>query len=195
MVAHPVGQKVDEYYSGLNHFGDHGHVEEDLIANYREGMTLEPTKTYEELKPDVWRMDVTDDTVTVDPMRYNRWITDPVGLRVYNESNLRKREFNAQGFQRAKAGLIDCPQPQSLFLPTTHQLDQIPHWQTHCGVYQPSRRGVYRDLSRVKMLPLHLAAKYSGVLTNKSSGDIELEIRESNRKLLDRVFDCSGYCR
>jgi len=193
-MNHQIGGTIREYYSGLNSFGDHGWVDSDFIANYREQSQLAPTKTYEELKPDVWRKDFSDDTVVVDPMRTQRWLTDVVGVDVYNKSNLRKREFNAQGYDRALKA-IEFPEPHKLFMPTSAQIDKMPKWQAHCGVYEPSRRGVYRDVRRAKQLPIHLAAKYAGVLNEKDQGDIEIEIRESNRKLLDRVFDCSGNCR
>ena len=68
------GVRSNEYYDGLLSFGDHMFVDCDVIHKYQTESRVPTTGTLSELMPDVARKDFADDTITVDPMKYDRWI-------------------------------------------------------------------------------------------------------------------------
>ena len=73
-----AGGRSNEYYDGLLSFGDHMFVDEDVVTKHQVDSRLPTTGTLTQLMPDVARKDFPDDSITVDPMKYDRWISDAV---------------------------------------------------------------------------------------------------------------------
>ena len=188
-----AGGRSNEYYDGLLSFGDHMFVDEDVVTKHQVDSRLPTTGTLTELMPDVARKDFPDDSITVDPMKYDRWISDATGLRVHHDARKRKRQYNAEGYRRAKS-IFEDPKPKPLFEPTTSEIDKLPHWTTDARVLF-SQRGGHRDTTRMYKSPIYWQAIYENKLPNKAVQDIEREMLEMNRYKDWRLFDCSGNCR
>ena len=168
------GGRSAEYYDGLVSFGDHMFVHEDVISKHRVDSRLPTTGTLSSLMPDVVRKDFADDTITVDPIKYDRFISDATGLRIHHDARQRKRSFNAQGRRRAE-GIYADPHEIPIYQPTTREIDPLPHWTTPATRLQSDRGGV-RDLSRCWQAPIYWQAVYDNVLPNVSVQDIERQM-------------------
>ena len=150
-----AGARANEYYDGLMSYGDHMFVDEDVISKHRADSRVPTTGTLSQLMPDVVRKDFPDDTITVDPMKYDRYITDSTGLKLHHDARKRKRDLNREGMWMAQKAMED-PNPLPLFLPTTAMLDKIPHWTTDVSSLPPYSCLLYtspspRDMRRSRM--------------------------------------------
>ena len=185
--------RANEYYDGLVSFGDHMFVDQDVVSKHQVDSRVPTTGTLSSMMPDVARKDFADDTITVDPMKYDRFISDATGLRIHHAARQRKREYNAEGVKRAQ-GIYADPRPNPLYQPTVGELDSLPHWTTDARILFSTRGGA-RDTTRMYKAPIYWQAVYDNALPNKAVQDIESEMLEINRYRDIRLFDCSGTCR
>ena len=139
----------------------------------------------------MYRKDFEDDTITVDPMKYDRWISGDFAYRLHHDARQRKRDFNHEGVERARS--INKVDPLPLFDPEAARIDGMTHWTSDARRLQ-SHRGGKRDLSRQGKAPVIWQAIYED-MPNAHEGDIERQLHEADRHANDRVFDCRGYCR
>lgn len=161
---------------------------------YREQTHTAETPTLRQAWPDQW-VSWGDHTVQVDPVGNKQWIHDSHDGHARSEA--RGRGFDARdvrhliGWEKAHGGVKDI----EFYSPDTSELDRADKFSAPLGRGCRSWRGFQRDDSRYGALPTIEALKYEGRLPNKSTGEIEAEIREAERRQAHRLFDRSGYTR
>ena len=136
-------------------------------------------------------LDWGDVTRTLDPMRNQQWIYDSDtfkhgkavarGLALNHVAfsdlqNWDKSDVNVQPFHVTSKMLDDADKMSEPRLGSV--------W-----------RGYERDTSRFGKLPVITQKIYDNSLPNKSRGDIEHEMRESDRRAAGRVYDRTGNWR
>lgn len=134
-----------------------------------------------------------DHTVTVDPMRRDPWIYD--GDNQYHQGVRRGAEFDRIAYEQSLGWEKALQGRPSVFLPTSHMLDSALKYPIPQGQRCRGWRNYKRDEDRFGYLPVISQYLYENALQNKSVGDIEHEMRESDRRIAARLFDTSGYTR
>ena len=164
------------------------------VDEYREQTHAAETPSLQQSLPDQW-VDWGDHTIQVDPVGNKQWIHDSHDGHARSEA--RGRAYDARevrhlvGWEQAHSGAADV----EFYAPSTWELDGADKFTSPLGRGCRSWRGVQRDESRYGALPTIEALKYEGRLPNKSTGEIEAEMREAERRRAHRIFDRSGYTR
>jgi len=164
------------------------------VDQYRELTHAAETPTLQQAHPDQW-VDWGDHTVQVDPVGNKQWIHD--SHDGHQRSEVRGRAYDARdvqhmlGWEKAHGwvGGLDY------YSPSTVELDAAEKYSAPLGRGCRSWRGFQRDSGDFGKLPVIEALKYEGGLPNKSTGEIEAEMREAGRRQAHRLFDRSGYTR
>jgi hypothetical protein len=174
-------------------YNQHANLEDQVLSTYPVDSRVPGTYALTQFAPDVARKDFADDTITVEPMKNDREVQDTTTLSIHHAARQRLRNFNLEGFERARK-ILKEPEKLPLFKPTIEKLDGMPHWTTDITKIVDSHRGTYRDTARLYEAPAIWQSKYDG-LPERTVQQIEFEQLARNRHATDRVFDRSGMCR
>lgn len=141
------------------------------------------------LQQESW-VDVPDVTVTLDPVRDAHWIRD--GYNTHAATEARARALDRRDLLELQGALgANSYDPPQMYTPSTAQIDALPYHFAYpaAELGQPCKvgSGGLRDMSRAGKLPALQAQIYAG-LPSKSTGQIEAEIREDERRRNARVF-------
>ena len=120
-----------------------------------------------------------DHTVTVDPIGNKKWILES-DTEGHSQSIARKRRFDAANVTRL-IGWQDrhSPAPPTLFEPVIGGLDL---YSEPMGKGCKQWRGQVRDSSRYGMLPVVTQLIRDRAFKEKSTGEIQHEMREAERR-------------
>ena len=137
-------------------------------------------------------LDTADHTVVIEPMRRQHWIYDGADWK-HEGSVQRAIRFERRALQWAQDWEKGDERMPLVYLPTTRELDSLNKWTNppadrHCPGFQHAFLSADRLPAISKLL-------YDNVLPNKSFGDIEHEVRETERRQAHRLFDTSGSIR
>ena len=166
-----------------------GTVDMDSWRVYTQVAT---TPNLEQAWPDQW-LDWGDHTVSVDPVGNKQWIHDS------HDGHYRSEERARHLDRREVKRLVDWHSSDTAthhyYIPTSGEIGRKYVYSDPFGSDCRSWRGAKRDPTRFGLLPSISAQLYEGKLGNKSTHEIEAEIRESERWHAHRLFDRSGWSR
>lgn len=181
-------------------------------AEYREWTRVPETPSASQTLPDQW-VNWGDHTVQVDPIGNKQWIHDSHDGHARSEK--RGRAYDSKDVQSLLGWeKTHEPVPLTYYTPsvteiggmhklaTTLQPDLWGGWDFDrldkrkqldrgCRTW----RGAERDTSRIGKLPSISALLYDNQLAEKSTEEIEHEIREHDRTISARVYERDGVSR
>ena len=141
--------------------------------------------------PSYHNRDDNDMPVVVDPVERDAWIHE--GSDRHARSQARGNYFDNRALvQSIRSSESHLPK-LSYTLPSTAQLDAAKKYSNQ--FFFDKCNGRVLDKTRDGLLPAVSKQIYEGSLLDKSTGDIEHEIREAERYTGNRLFDKSGYSR
>ena len=141
--------------------------------------------------PDKW-LDGGDHTTQIDPISNKQWVHDTHDGHAASEQRARgydaARVQNLVGWENLHGGNAEI----AFFEPSTTVLDSMEKFAVPESERGRSWRGIIRDSSRIGRLPVIEAQKYDGALGELGRGEIERDIRESERRVAHRLFGREG---
>jgi len=170
------------------------HIQRDnVLTNYvnmmKDQMDMAPayTPAIPLSVPDQW-VDWGDVTMTVDPQKNDMWNYDGYDRQI--DSAARGRHYEAKHVNDLKSVVDATHVDSNYYLPVLTALSD--RFTAPIGAGCHSWRGAKRDPSRLGRLPSITAMVYDNSLQNKSHGEIEREMRESERTRHHRLYDRGG---
>ena len=135
--------------------------------------------------------DDNDMPMVIDPVERDSWIYE--GSDRHKNSQARGNYFDNRALvESIRAHESHLPQLQYT-RPTSTEIDALNKYSNQ--FFFDKCNGRVRDKSRDGMLPAVFKQIYEGSLQNKSTGDIEHEIREAERYANNRLFTRGGLKR
>lgn len=133
-------------------------------------------------------LDWGDHTRTVDPLRSEVWITDGKH-HIHKMAADRGADFDAREVSRLinYESRVKAPSP-NYFLPSSSLINSLPKFAF-------TTETCHRPSNPDGKLPSISTLLYNNELQNKSTGEIEAEMREANRRQGHRLHSRDGWVR